>query len=88
MSEDTTHGDILRAIGNLEGMLKAIHETAAHNRSDITEAFHRLSQAEQRIAQGVILAVVASLVMPVVVVMLAPRLEFGPVPPAAHSTTP
>lgn len=88
MSDETTHGDILRAIGNLEGMLKAIHETAAHNRSDITEAFHRLSQAEQRIAQGVILAVVASLVMPVVVVMLAPRLEFGAEPPAAHSNRP
>lgn len=88
MSEETTHGDILRAIGNLEGKLDAIHLTMANNRADIIEAFRRLSQAEQRIAQGVILAVVASLVMPVVVVMLAPRLEFGPVPPAAHSTKP
>lgn len=85
---DTTHGDILRAIGNLEGKLDAIHSTMANNRADIVEAFRRLSQAEQRIAQGVILAVVASLVMPIVVVMVAPRLEFGPVPPAAHSTRP
>lgn len=84
---ETTHGDILRAIGNLEGKLDAIHSTMANNRADIIEAFRRLSQAEQRIAQGVILAVVASLVMPIVVVMLAPRLEFGPEHPIQHSST-
>lgn len=88
MSEETTHGDILRAIGNLEGKLDAIHSTMANNRADIVEAFRRLSQAEQRIAQGVILAVVASLIMPIVVVMVAPRLEFGAEPPAAHSNRP
>lgn len=88
MSDETTHGDILRAIGNLEGKLDAIHSTMANNRADIVEAFRRLSQAEQRIAQGVILAVVASLIMPIVVVMVAPRLEFGPEPPAAHSNRP
>ena len=88
MSDETTHGDILRAIGNLEGKLDAIHSTMANNRADIVEAFRRLSQAEQRIAQGVILAVVASLIMPIVVVMVAPRLEFGAEPPAAHSNRP
>lgn len=75
---EVSHGDILRAIGNLEGKLDAIHSSMANNRTDIIEAFRRLNEAEKRIAQGVILAVVVSLVMPVVVVALAPRIEFGP----------
>lgn len=82
---ETTHGDILRAIGNLEGKLDAIHQTIASNRADIGEAFRRLGLAEQRIAQGVILAVMISLVMPIVVAMVAPRIEFGPHPTAQDS---
>jgi hypothetical protein len=78
MPEDVNHGDILRAIGHLEGKLDAIHETMANNRSDIVEAFRRLNEAEKRIAQGVIVAVVVSIVMPLLVTMAGPRLEFGP----------
>lgn len=74
---EVSHGDILRAIGNLEGKLDTIHQTMANNRTDIAEAFRRLGLAEQRIAQGVILAVVISLVMPILVAMIAPRIEFG-----------
>lgn len=75
---EVSHSDIYRALGILEGKLDAIATTMANNRNDIAEAFRRLSEAEKRIAQGVILAVVVSLVMPVLVVMVAPRLEFGP----------
>lgn len=75
---EVSHSDIYRALGILEGKLDAIATTMANNRADITEAFRRLGEAERRIAQGVILAVVVSLVMPVLVVMVAPRLEFGP----------
>jgi hypothetical protein len=58
-----------------------------NNRDDIVEAFRRLNEAEKRIAQGVILAVVVSVVMPVVVVMLSPRLEFGPDIPRQHQAS-
>lgn len=81
---EVSHGDIYRALGILEGKLDAIATTMANNRSDIAEAFRRLGDAEKRIAQGVILAVVLSLVMPVLVVMLAPRLEFGTEQQAGH----
>jgi len=75
---EASHGDILRAIGNLEGKLDAIHQTMANNRSDIGEAFRRLNEAEKRIAQGVLLAVVLSILMPILVSMAAPQLRFGP----------
>jgi phage-related minor tail protein len=81
MSEATdspTHGEILRAIGKIEGRLDAILTAMSQNRSDITEAFRRLGEAEKRIAQGIILAFAVSLVMPIVVMIAAPRLEFGP----------
>lgn len=75
---EVSHGDILRAIGTLEGKIDAIHQTLANNRADITEAFRRLNTAEQKIAQGVVLAIVTSIVVPILVTMAAPRIEFGP----------
>lgn len=74
---DVSHGDILRAIGNLEGKLDAIHQAMSNNRADIIEAFRRLNEAEKRIAQGVGIAVMLSLVMPLLVSMAGPRLHFG-----------
>jgi hypothetical protein len=75
---DVNHGDILRAIGQLEGKIEGMLLTVQTNQADIAEAFRRLNKAEQRIAQGVILAVVISIIMPILVTMAAPRLEFGP----------
>lgn len=82
---ETTHGDILRAIGNLEGKLDTIHATMGSNRTDISEAFRRLNEAEKRIAQGVLLAIVASVLVPIVVTALAPRIQFGHHPVDAPS---
>jgi hypothetical protein len=74
---DVSHGDILRAIGQLEGKLDAIHTAMSNNRTDIIEAFRRLSDVEKRIAQGVVLAIAVSVIVPIVVTMVAPRIEFG-----------
>jgi hypothetical protein len=79
---EVSHGDILHKLGVLEGKLDTMHQTMGLNRSDIGEAFRRLGLAEQRIAQGVILAVVLSVIMPIIVAMLSPRVEFGPDQPA------
>ena len=70
-------GDILRAIGNLEGKMDAIHQAMLNNRTDIIEAFRRLGVVERRIAQGVILCAVISFVMPLLVTMAGPRLHFN-----------
>jgi hypothetical protein len=79
---EVTHGDILRAIGNIEGQLTAIITSNANNRSDLNNAFQRLRQVEVRVAQGVILAVFLSLVMPIVVSAASLRLHFGHEPPS------
>lgn len=76
--DSPTHGEILRAIGKIEGRLDAILTAMSQNRSDISEAFRRLAEAEKRIGQGMILAVSVSLILPIVVMIAAPRLEFGP----------
>lgn len=76
--ERVSHGDILRAIGRLEGGLDDIHQAMGNNRGDIGEAFKRIGIAEQRIAQGVIIAAAISLIMPIAVAVLSPRIEFGP----------
>jgi hypothetical protein len=86
MPEDTervSHGDILHAIGKIEGRLDNIHSTMANNRGDIGEAFKRIGIAEQRIAQGVIIAAAISLIMPVAVAVLSPKIHFGHPPPQA-----
>ena len=70
-------GDILRAIGNLEGKMDAIHQAMLNNRTDIIEAFRRLGVVERRIAQGVVLCAVISFVMPLLVTMAGPRLQFN-----------
>lgn len=81
---DVSHGDILHKLGMLEGKLDAMNQSLAQKNADISSAFSRLSEVEKKVAQGVILAVVVSLVMPILVAMIAPRIEFGPdhAPPA------
>lgn len=81
MDPQTSHGDIMRAIGHLEGKIEGMLLTVGQNQTDISNVFDRLNKAEQRLAQGVILGVVVSLVLsigvPVLVTMTALRLELG-----------
>lgn len=79
---EVSHGDILHKLGVMEGKLDAMNVSMAQKHTDIADAFRRLNELERRVAQGVILAVVASLVMPIIVAMLAPRIEFGPASPS------
>jgi len=81
---DVSHGDLLLAIGQMQGKLDALVSAMSQQRSDVTEAFRRLNAAEQRIAQGVIIAAALSLVMPVLVTLVAPRVTFSAHPAAEH----
>lgn len=83
---DVSHGDILHKLGMLEGKLDAMHQSLAQKHADIASAFSRLNEVEKKVAQGVILAVVVSVVMPVLVAMLSPRIEFGPDHPPLAQT--
>jgi hypothetical protein len=68
------HNEVLRAIGHLEGKLDSIHESIQYNRTSLMEAFRRLNEVEKRVAQGVILAIVLSIVVPLLVTIAEPRL--------------
>ena len=79
---DVSHGDLLLAIGQMQGKLDALVTTMSQHRIDVAEAFRRLNEAEKRIAQGVIIAATLSLVMPILVTMIGPRITFSPHPAA------
>jgi hypothetical protein len=70
-----THGEVLRAIGHLEGKLDSIHEAIQYNRTSMMEAFRRLNEVEKRVAQGVILAIVLSILVPLLVTIAEPRIS-------------
>jgi hypothetical protein len=76
MADDVTHGDILRAIGNMEGQLQAILTNLANSRTDMNTAFNRIRALETRVAQGVILAIAASVIIPLIVTALNPQIYF------------
>lgn len=78
---EVSHGDILRAIGNLEGKLDAVHQSMAQKHTDIAEAFRRLGEVEKRVAQGVIVAVAVGVIAPLLWQAINPQLHFGH-PPA------
>lgn len=81
-THEVSHGDILHKIGQMEGKMDALILSVSEKKSDLSEAFRRLTELEKRMAQGVILAVAVSLVAPLVWQSLGPRLHFGD-PPAA-----
>jgi hypothetical protein len=78
---EVTHGDILRAIGTIEGKLDAMHSNLGQKHTDIAEAFRRLGEAEKRIAQGMIIAVSVGVIFPLVWQAMGTQVHFGR-PPA------
>ena len=78
---EVSHGDILRAIGTLEGKLDAMHQSMAQKHTDIAEAFRRLGEVEKRVAPGVIVAVAVGVIAPLMWQAINPQLHFGH-PPA------
>jgi hypothetical protein len=72
---EPSHGEILRAIGHLEGKLDNIHESITANRTSLMEAFRRLNEVEKRVAQGVILAIILSILVPLLVTIAEPRIS-------------
>lgn len=77
---EVSHGDILHKLGVMEGKLDAMHQSLAQKHTDIADAFRRLGEVEKRVAQGMILAIALSLVMPLIVSAASPRLHFGAEP--------
>ena len=76
--DEVSHGDIYHKLGALEGKLDAVIVSVAEKKSDLSDAFRRLSDLEKRVAQGVILAVVIALIAPLAWNTLDPDLRVKP----------
>ena len=65
MSEPT-HGEILRAIGVLEGQLRQLLDAAIADKGERSTLGARVGKLETRMAQVVILAVLAAMLSPII----------------------
>ena len=65
-NNEPTHGEILRAIGILEGQLKLLLDAATTDKGERSSIGERVGKLEQRMAQVVILAVVAATLSPLI----------------------
>ena len=83
---EVTHGHILRAIGNLEGTLQSLNAAIVQLNVNHTDMVRRLNQAEQRIAQGLLLGAIMTICIPLMVTVLVPRVQFGAAP-SGHTHT-
>lgn len=80
---EVSHGDILYKLGSVEGKIDHLAGLVAQKQSDLTEAFKRISLLEQRVAQGVIIAVIVGALAPLAWQAMTPRLHFGQQAPLA-----
>lgn len=74
--DQVSHGDIYHKMGVLEGKLDAVIVSVAEKKSDLGEAFRRLTDLEKRVAQGVILAVAVGMLAPLLWNAVDPQLHF------------
>lgn len=80
LNDDVSHGDIYHKLGTMEGKLESVLIQLAEKRSDMTAVFSRLREVEVRLAAGVGIAAVVSVVLPLVVTMIGPKIHL-PVAP-------
>ena len=66
MGNEQSHGEILRAIGVLEGQLKQLLDAAITDGRERSSIGERVGKLETKMAQVVILAIVAAMLSPVV----------------------
>lgn len=67
MSEEVSHSQIYRELGVLQGKMDSLILSRSKEEQDRADIFRRVGNLESRMAQVVIVAVVAGLVLPIVV---------------------
>jgi len=81
-SNEVSHGDIYHKLGALEGKLDAVISSVSEKRSDIADAFRRLSELERNVAKWAGVAVAASIIIPMIVTAAGPKLHLATPPEA------
>jgi len=83
MEREVSHNDIYRELGELKGMMSALILHRERDNDDKKEIFKRIGLLETRMGQVVILAVVASLVLPPVFSFVGQHFQLNLRPTAA-----
>jgi hypothetical protein len=81
LPEDVSHADIYRALGVLEGKLDALGQTLTQRNMDFTTALNRITELEKTVAKGLGIALACSLIVPLLVGMVVPRIHLNGEPP-------
>ena len=66
----------------LDGKLDAVIASVGEKRSDLSQAFRRLSDLEQNMAKWAGIALASSFIIPLIVSAIAPKIHFPGSPPA------
>lgn len=77
MADEVSHADIYRALGILEGKLDSLGQQLTQKHADLSTAFSRIGELEQKVAKWAGVALVCSILIPLVITAAAPRLHFG-----------
>jgi hypothetical protein len=81
---EPSHGEILRAIGVMEGKLEQLLAISADQSRERSSLGERVGRLESRMAQVVIVAVVAAMVSPMVWNEVSDWLHRQPMPAQQH----
>lgn len=82
MPDEVSHSEIYRELGILQGKMDTLILSRSKEEQDRTEIFRRVGVLENRMAQVVLLAALASLVLPTAVTWMMERR------PSLHSAPP
>lgn len=83
MEREVSHNDIYRELGELKGMMSSLILRGQKDDEDKKDIFARLGKLETRMAQVVLIAVVASLTLPPIISFAGQHLRFTLRTPAA-----
>lgn len=75
--DDVSHGDIYRALGVLEGKLDALGQALSQRNAEFSAALSRITDLEKSVAKGLGIALTCSVVLPLLIAALAPRIQLG-----------
>ncbi len=86
-NDAVSHGDIYHKLGTMEGKIESVLLQLAEKRGDVNSLFGRVREIENKVAWGMGAAAIMSIVIPLLVSALSPRIHLGPQEPV-HTEQP
>lgn len=83
MEREVSHNDIYLELGELKGMMSALILRGQKDDEEKKDIFSRLNKLENRMAQAVLIAILAGLLLPPITSFLSEHFHFTMRPSAA-----